>query len=419
MEENTYYNKMAPSTSYQKINPVDYGIITNHKEIILGNNLFSNFHEIIRSLYPNSKYLIVTDKNIYENVISRFPNIKKEHHLLTLPSPLKAELLIADKIANNFNNYDIAIAIGSGTINDLVKYGAHKAKKPYITFATSPSMNGYLSKNSSLLSNGHKQSYIANSPIAAYFDIDILTNSPLRMIKSGLGDSLCTHTIRADWLLSHHLIGTKYSELPFDIIKQLEIELFQNIDKLNNKDPETITILTKILILSGLSMLHIGDSSPASQGEHMIAHLYEILDPNNSNKSLHGEQIAFTCLYMTKLQEEFLNHKEAPKVKPQHIKIKDFSFLPKNLRTEFYRQCKKSQILDAKKINLKLNNIWQDLKTNILSNYKSSELLLDILNKSNLPSSIHDLEWEPSTFETTKKNTQLTRNRFTFLNLEK
>ena len=139
-------------------------------------------------------------------------------------------------------------------------------------------MNGYLSANSSLSKNELKQKFFCSLPIAAYFDIDILTQAPIRLIKSGLGDSLSSNTVRTDWLLTKYLLDVPYSDLPFKIVYEFEKKLFSNPQELLERNPEYIAILTKILILSGLAMTHIGSSMPASQGEHLIAHLYEILD---------------------------------------------------------------------------------------------------------------------------------------------
>lgn len=398
--------------------PSDYGITSNHKEIIINNNLFANFDHIIKKLSLGKKHLIVTDQTIYHKVITLFPNIESDPNMLILEKNstqrIKATLSLAQQIQHILKDYDYAIAIGSGTINDLVKYASYQANKPYIIFATSPSMNGYLSANSSLISDNTKKSYKANSPIAAYFDLQTLSNSPIRLIKSGLGDSLCTHTIRADWLLSHYLLNTKYSDFPFELTRDLEKKLLSNITALNKRAPEIISILTQILILSGLAMLETGNSCSASQGEHLIAHLYEILDPENSHKSFHGEQIAFTCLYMTKLQEKFL-HNTTPQLPKKHISIEDFAFLPKHLQEHHYQQFLTTHITAS---NTTLTRIWPNLKARILEHYISSTELQKILTHAQLPNNITELKWQEHHFETASKNAHLTRNRFTFLSLK-
>ena len=53
---------------------------------------------------------------------------------------------------------DALVAVGSGTINDLCKYAAAQDGKPYVVFATAPSMNGYTSMNAAITVDGHKKS---------------------------------------------------------------------------------------------------------------------------------------------------------------------------------------------------------------------------------------------------------------------
>ena len=103
------------------------------------------------------------------------------------------------------------IAVGSGTINDLCKYAAHLDRKPYAVFGTAPSMNGYTSANAAITVNGLKKSLAATMPAGVFLDLAVLAAAPPRMIRSGLGDSLCRPTAQADWLLSHRLTATDLS----------------------------------------------------------------------------------------------------------------------------------------------------------------------------------------------------------------
>ena len=89
---------------------------------------------------------------------------------------------------------DALVAIGSGTINDLCKYTAARTGKPYVVFATAPSMNGYTSMNAAITVDGHKKSLPATAPLGVFIDLGIFAKAPLRMIQSGLGDSLCRWT---------------------------------------------------------------------------------------------------------------------------------------------------------------------------------------------------------------------------------
>ena len=117
---------------------------------------------------------------------------------------------------------DALVAVGSGTINDLCKFAAAQDGKPYVVFATAPSMNGYTSMNAAITVDGHKKSLPAATPLAVFMDLEVLAAAPARMIRAGLGDSLCRPTAQADWLLSHHLLGTPYRSAPFAMLAEDE-----------------------------------------------------------------------------------------------------------------------------------------------------------------------------------------------------
>ena len=50
--------------------------------------------------------------------------------------------------------------------------------------------------------------------------------APPRMIRSGLGDSLCRPTAQADWLLAHLLFDQPYRTMPFVLLEADEAQLF-------------------------------------------------------------------------------------------------------------------------------------------------------------------------------------------------
>ena len=113
---------------------------------------------------------------------------------------------------------DAVVAVGSGTINDLCKLAALGRGCPQVVFATAPSMNGYTSLSASITEGGLKRSVRAATPVGVFFDLAVLAAAPLRLIRAGLGDSVCRPTAQADWLLSHLLLGRPYREVPFALL---------------------------------------------------------------------------------------------------------------------------------------------------------------------------------------------------------
>lgn len=221
-----------------------------------------------------------------------------------LPTHPKASIEHADAIAEALQDAPLAVAIGSGTINDLTKYAAHTCGIPYVSIATAPSMNGYSSSTASLIEKGYKHSFNATAPVAIYVDTYVLANAPTRMIAAGVGDTLCRSTVEADWRLAHSKGKAIYDENIMAPLREAETELFTHIDKISKRDTGAIARLWHALLAGGNAMRTHGSSMPASQGEHMIAHAMEA--QTGSSGKLHGEEIAVTTLTMARVQEQLL-----------------------------------------------------------------------------------------------------------------
>lgn len=225
---------------------------------------------------------------------------------IILPAGVKPEKRVAEEIIRKTQGADVLVALGSGTIGDLVKYASYNTSKPYAMVATAPSMNGYLSATASLLGGAEKHSEPAHLPAALFADLDILAAAPLRLIQSGFGDSICRSTAQFDWLFSHLKFGTPYDPLPFQLQADAERRTLASLPGLLTREQGAIRALTEWLLMAGLGMSYFGGSHPASQGEHAIAHAMELLYPELTAPYYHGEHIAVTTVAMAHIQEDLL-----------------------------------------------------------------------------------------------------------------
>src|SRR5437763_7770651 len=228
---------------------------------------------------------------------------------LVLPRDPHADLPTVEAVRGRSAAADALIAVGSGTINDVTKYAAARDAKPYAVFATAPSMNGYTSANAAITVAGHKKTLPATLARGVFLDLAILSAAPPRMIRAGLGDSLCRPTAQVDWLLSSLLRDTAYRSAPFALLEADERALLDAPEALLDRDPGAMRALARTLVLSGIGMTLCGGSYPASQGEHLISHYLDMRAANGAPANLHGEQVAVATLSMARIQEAML---EAP-----------------------------------------------------------------------------------------------------------
>jgi len=314
---------------------------------------------------------------------------------------------------------DALVAVGSGTINDLCKYAAAKDGKPYAVFATAPSMNGYASKNAAITVDGHKRSLTAVSPVGVFMDLAVLCAAPARMIRAGLGDSLCRSTAQADWLLSHHLLETPYRHAPFALLAEDEPALLDDPEALLHGDLDAMRALARTLILSGLGMTICDGSYPASQGEHLISHYIDMFAPAGRGAYFHGEQVAVATLTMTRIQEKVLAG-GPPRLRPEQV---DRAELERRFGTELGESCwrefaakQRTAKADAK-LERTLADRWDDIRASVGRAMIPTERIDAILRRAGCPTRSTQIGLFEAFYATAVRNARFLRDRYTFLDL--
>ncbi len=339
--------------------------------------------------------------------------------ILRLPPRPHADLGTVRRITAEAADCTGLIAVGSGTVNDLCKYAAVRLDRPYAVFATAPSMNGYVSVNAAITVDGHKRSLPAAPPRGAFFDLEVLAAAPPRLIRAGLGDSLCRATAQSDWLMAHLLLGTPYRNAPFALLAADEPALLAGAEALLAGDREAVRRLVRTLVLSGLGMTICGGSQPASQGEHLISHYAEMMAPPELPLPLHGEQIGVTTLVMARLQERMLAA-GPPRLRATRIRRAD---LEAHFGAELGRSCWNAftpKLLDAARaaaLTQRLHEIWPELVARLEAIAVPAGRLEAVLAAAAAPRTPADLGWPEGFWRDAVRHARTLRDRFTFLDL--
>ena len=191
----------------------------------------------------------------------------------------------------------VFIAVGSGTITDVVRFTSRALARPFISVPTAPSVDAYNSPTSPLIVSGIKQSFPGQMPLAVFAHLPTLCAAPQAMIMAGFGDMLGKLTALADWELGHLLWDEPYNA---QIAAQSRLDLqhcIDQVDAIASRKPEGIRILIESLLDSGLNMAKAGSSRPASGAEHHLAHFWEMkLLWDNRPPVLHGIKVGFATL---------------------------------------------------------------------------------------------------------------------------
>lgn len=190
------------------------------------------------------------------------------------------------------------VAVGAGTVNDIAKMAATLSSTPYMVCATAASMNGYASGIAAILADGLKVTVPARPPRAIVLDSSILAEAPPELAQAGLGDLLSKPVSTADWWIGDRLEGSGFDELPGRIVDDAVKQAARHAPGLPQGELEAHEALARALVLSGTSMVAAGSSSPASGGEHLLSHLWD-MEALVSGKRLrlHGAQVGVaTCI---------------------------------------------------------------------------------------------------------------------------
>jgi glycerol-1-phosphate dehydrogenase [NAD(P)+] len=338
---------------------------------------------------------------------------------IVLPRGVHADMAAVEDVEKASRHADALIAVGSGTLNDLCKYAAAREGKPYAVFGTAPSMNGYTSVSAAITVDGLKRSLPAVAARGVFLDLDVLARAPVRLIRAGLGDSLCRPTAQADWLLAHLLHGQPYREAPFALLAEDEGALLADPEALVAGDREAIARLARTLVLSGFGMSICGGSYPASQGEHLVSHYADMRPPPGAPASLHGEQIGVTTLTMARLQERVLAG-EPPRLQPTRV---DEAALVRHFGPALGRACwtelapKRHDEDAAERLTARLAAGWDAWRRRLAGVARPSPQLADVLRRAGAPVTPEELGWTRPYYREAVTHARLIRNRFTFLDL--
>jgi glycerol-1-phosphate dehydrogenase [NAD(P)+] len=392
------------------------------RTVVIEDSLAGREAELVGELDLGGRLAVVSDPTTravlgrrVEQALGRIAEIQS----IVLPEHPEPDLETVNQLRQATGGASALIAVGSGTINDLCKYASAQANLPFAVFATAPSMNGYTSVNAAITIEGHKRSLAAQPAVAVFLDLEVLAAAPVRLIRAGLGDSLCRSSAQADWLLAHLLLGRPYRQAPFALLAEDEGPLLAASDKLVAGDLQAIRRLVKTLVLSGFGMTLCGGSEPASQGEHLISHYIDMLGDPAWRETFHGEQIGVTTLTMARLQAQILDG-PPPHIEPSRL---DEAALIHHFGPELGRSCwqefrrKRVDPGAAIQLNHRIRERWDEIRTRIGAIHKPPEELRAVLERAGAPTTPGALGWPAKFYRQAVRHARLIRNRYTFLDL--
>lgn len=359
---------------------------------------------------------VVADRTTADVAGSRIAASLPGAELVVLDRP-HADEATADLLQEATRGADALVAVGSGTINDLCKYVTHRTERRCAVFGTAPSMDGYVTSVVAISRDGFKLSLPAHAPSGVFMDLSVMRAAPRRMILAGFGDTICRSTAQVDWLLQHLLLDMPYAETPYDLMRDDEPRLLESCDLLADGQAEAMTILVRLLTLSGFGVLVLGTSHCGSMSEHAISHYLDMVgDPHPG--TLHGEQVGAATWTVARLQADLLSREAPPLLHPLPE--------PADLDTRMGRFAAGCRTAIARKpydtagtdrLNARLAERWPAIRARLLSAMLPLDVMEAAITRAGMPRSPEELGIDPDLYAEAVGHAHELRDRYGFIDL--
>ncbi|MEO1397491.1 MAG: iron-containing alcohol dehydrogenase [Pseudomonadota bacterium] len=275
------------------------------KEVIIGHGVLSKVGEVAARISFDRKALVCADEAGFSaagsEVVEALRGAGFDVRIHVLPcSPLpKASVEEAEpfRAALAAEATLLPVSVGSGVVNDLVKWAAFETDRKYVTVATAASMDGYTSAGAPLAKAGFKVTIPTRAPIAMVADLDVISKAPAEMNAWGYGDLAGKIPAGGDWILADALEVEPIDTVAWPLVQDRLHGWLAGSEGIASGDPDTVARLFVGLTAVGFAMEFHGSSRPASGADHQIAHMWEMEGlVHNGRKVSHGAAVAVGCV---------------------------------------------------------------------------------------------------------------------------
>lgn len=254
---------------------------------------------LCREFFPGRRPWIVADGNTWEAAGKGVLNSLREAgltpvgpYLFPASPPLHAENRHVDTLVAAMPPDAVPVAVGGGTVNDLVKRAAFVAGRRYLCVPTAASVDGFTSSGASLVKNGLKQTLPCPAPLALAADTDVLKAAPPEMASAGYADLAAKIPAGADWLIVDAL---GLEPIRPEVWQMVQPELRDRLS-----EPADLEKIFLGLAATGYAMQLYRDSRPASGAEHLVSHVWEM----EGIEASHGFKVGIGTLAVTAMMTE-------------------------------------------------------------------------------------------------------------------
>jgi glycerol-1-phosphate dehydrogenase [NAD(P)+] len=415
---------------------------TDTRSVKIGDGALASVPGVFLECFGDSPAIVVADGNTFrvageevQRQLEVAGHTMIEPYVFPAEPPLYAEYSKVEKLRDSLREHDaVPVAVGSGTINDIVKRSAHECERPYMCVATAASMDGYTAFGASIEKDGLKQTLSCPAPRAVVADLEVIEHAPEDMTASGYADLLGKVTSGADWLIADALEIEKIEPTGWSLVQDHLRGWTDSPAGLRTGEKRATGRLMEGLILSGLGMQSYQSSRTASGAEHQFSHLWEMEglghgEGHEGTPLSHGFKVGVATVAIAALYEVIL---ERDLDDLDIEKLRD-SWPTREAMERSVREQHASQDLErgaveqtlakyisagelAQRLQL-LRDVWPGLREKVRVQLMPAERIREMLQAAGCPTGPVEigLRWED--FEATYARARTIRKRYTILDL--
>lgn len=412
---------------------------TDTQDVVIGPGVLRAVDDIFGQSFGDQAAVVVADENTWrvagkqvQQHLDEAGRTTAEPYVFPPNTFVYAEYGNIEKLREALRAHDaVPVAVGSGSLNDIVKRAAYELERPYMNIATAASMDGYTAFGAAITKEGYKQTMTCPAPRAVVADLEILTHAPADMTASGYGDLLGKVTAGADWLVADALEVEKIDHKVWSLVQGPLREAIGRPAELAAGDQEAMDNLIEGLIMSGLAMQAHASSRPASGAEHQFSHLWEMegLGHDQQPPLSHGFKVgvgsvAIAALYGRILERDLsaldIEALRSAWLTPEEVEeAVEAAHTTPGLDEAAVKETL-AKYIDADQLAQRLALLrerWPALRERVKEQLIPAEQLREMLQAAGCPTGPAEIGLRRSAFKETYSRAQMIRRRYTILDL--
>jgi len=403
--------------------------------VVIGAGVIDRVGEVFADVFGAAAAVVVADGTTWdvagEAVQRRLPDAGEPYRFPATPTLYADYENIGTLVAALRDRDAIPVAVGSGTLNDIVKRSAHELERPYLCVATAASMDGYTAFGAAITKEGYKQTMTCPAPRAVVADVDVLTRAPAPMTSAGYADLLAKIPAGADWIVADALEVEPIDRAVWSLVQDPLRAATERPAELHAGDAAAMDALIEGLVMSGLAMQAASSSRPASGAEHQFSHLWEMegLGHDDDPPLSHGFKVGLGSVSSAALYERVLARDLTaldvdaavaawPGWEETERRVRAAHTTP-GLDDAAVEETR-AKYVPAGELRARLERLrerWPDLRERLAEQLMPAAEIRDRLRAAGAPTTSGEIGLGADAFRATYRRAQMIRRRYTVLDL--